>query len=187
MTDINKIFMKISAGRGSKNAKFAIEQQKEKNKKQLISIIEFIVMNLQAELDRLKSYTLGQIKTQDIGSHIVLIIEEHLNKTLYLLEIEKDEGPYLEDFLFELMKAYREKIDLNENTKYLIQRFSDLNLVHDFHLIVTDLGEYDLKVKNRILTYLTMLNIKRRIDRRLFLPSAKKKISNVLDSKLFKK
>ena len=65
MTDINKIFMKISARRGSTHAQFAIEQQKEKNRMTLTKHIEFIVMNLQAELERLSSFTLGQINTHE--------------------------------------------------------------------------------------------------------------------------
>ncbi|MBY9006489.1 MAG: hypothetical protein KGD63_07000 [Candidatus Lokiarchaeota archaeon] len=187
MTELNKIFMKISAKQGSKNAKFALEIQKEENKEKLTNLVEFIVFNLQAESNRLSSCTLGQIKTNEIGSHIVLIIEEHLNKVLYLLEIEKEEGPYLKDFLYELIKIYKEKIEIDNSTKYIIQRFSDLNLVHDFHLIISDLCDFDLSMKNRILTYLTLLNITRRIERRLFLPSARKKISDVLENKIFKK
>ncbi len=187
MTDINKIFMKISANHGSKNAKFAIDKQKENNKKQLINFIEFIVMNLQAELERLSGFTLGQLKTQEIGSHIVLIIEEYLNKVIYLLEIEKEEGPYLEDFLYHLMEKYLEKINLSNNAEIITQKLSDLNLIHDFHIFVDNIKELELNEKNRILTYLTMLNIKRRIDRRLFLPSTKTKISNLFEGKFSKK
>ncbi len=184
MSELNKIFLKISAKQGSKNAQMALENQKNKNKENLTNLIEFIVINLQAEAVRLSGYTLNQLKTNEIGSHIVLIIEEHLNKILYLLEIEKEEGSYLEDYLYELRDLYKEKIETNNNAKIIIQRFCDLNLIHDFHLIISDLNDLNLEFKNRILTYLTILNIIRRIERRLFLPSAKSKISNILENNL---
>ena len=169
MPDINTIFMKISAGHGSKDAQSAIEQHKDKNKEVLKSLIEFLAISLQAELERVSSFMLGQLQTKEIGLQLNNLIEHNINKILYLIDIEKEFGPYLEDFLSEMMNYFESKININDKTKWILQQISELNLILDFTQIADNLKCLELIEKDRILTYLVMLNVRRRSSRRQFL------------------
>jgi len=169
MPDINTIFMKISAGHGSKDAQSAIEQHKDKNKEVLKSLIEFLAISLQAELERVSSFMLGQLQTKEIGLQLNNLIEHNINKILYLIDIEKEFGPYLEAFLSEMMNYFESKININDKTKWILQQISELNLILDFTQIADNLKCLELIEKDRILTYLVMLNVRRRSSRRQFL------------------
>jgi hypothetical protein len=161
--------MKISAGHGSKDAQSAIEQHKDKNKEVLKSLIEFLAISLQAELERVSSFMLGQLQTKEIGLQLNNLIEHNINKILYLIDIEKEFGPYLEDFLSEMMNYFESKININDKTKWILQQISELNLILDFTQIADNLKCLELIEKDRILTYLVMLNVRRRSSRRQFL------------------
>jgi len=169
MTDINTIFMKISARQGNKDAQNAIEQHKSKNKEILKNLIEFLVMTLQAESERVSCFMLGQLQTKEIGDQLNSLIEHNINKILYLIDIERENGSYLEDFLSEMMNYYESKIKINEQTKWIFKQIFELNLVLDFAQIADNLKCLELIEKDRVLTYLVMLNVNRRMSRRQFL------------------
>ncbi len=140
-----------------------------KNRETLKKHIEFIIMTLKTELIPESKNSLGQLKVLTIGSEIKLIVEEYLNRILYLLETDKESDINLKDFFFKMMKKYKQKIETNNKNILILQKISELNLIHDFYQIIENLKEFDLIDididVDFILSYLAMFNIKKRIER----------------------
>ena len=172
LDELSNIFMKISAKKGSKYADQAIQNQKaEKIKEYLLRIIEFLSVNLQAEYNRIISCSaLGQLSTQDIGNNLKDIIEEHIDKAIYLIEKERDSDPEkIGNIVPNILIQLNTKINEKENTKKALIRIFELNLLHDFGNIVDSLCEFDVHNVDLLLRYLVVLNIQRRMSRRQFL------------------
>ena len=140
-----------------------------KNKETLKKLIEFIVTILKTELNRLSNFAQDQLQTNEIGSQIKLIIEEYFNKVVYLFEIERDFGTYFEDLLFEMLRNSKQKLDINDKSNQILQEVSELNVIYDFHQIVNNLKDLNTIDINRLLTYLVILNIKRKIEKQYIL------------------
>jgi hypothetical protein len=169
MRDISKIFMEISKEKGNKYADDAILHGQNRNIKIFLDkYIEFISVNLQAEFNRISCSALGQLKTREIGNKLNQIIEEHISRIIFLVEREQKSksNEFINDyFLYNLNQLYLKIIE-DKNVEIALKDIFGLNLLHDFAQIVDRLSGFNVNQIDRILKFLSLLSIQRRIERR---------------------
>ncbi|MBD3342479.1 MAG: hypothetical protein GF353_25490 [Candidatus Lokiarchaeota archaeon] len=159
--------MKISAEKGNKYADSALIKDKEELIKK---IIEYISVNLQAEFHRISSSSLTKLNTHEIGKSIKDIIEDYLLKAILIIEEDKQSGELLRCKLTDMLENINSIIQKDVITSEALHRVSQSNLIHDFGQIVDQISNLDVQGVDRILRYLVLLNISRRLDRRCVLP-----------------
>ena len=172
MKDISRIFMEISSKKGNTAADNAILKDKnEKIELFLNKYIEFISVTLQAEFNRISCSPLGQLKTNEIGTKIKDIIEEHFARVIFLIEREKESRLFIKEyFSANLRNLYNKIIEDNYNAEKALQEIFEMNLINDFRHIVDELCNFNVETIDRFLRYLILINIQRRIQRRGTLP-----------------
>ena len=171
MKDISRIFMEISSKKGNKDADDAIIKEKnEKIKSFLDKYIEFLSVNLQAEFNRITCSPLDQLKTNEIGSKIKDIIEEHIARVLFLIEREESSISVVKEYFSTNLQNYYSRISGDENAKNALQEIFEMNLLHDFGQIVDRLCNFEVEIIDFFLKYLIVLNIHRRLSRRGIIP-----------------
>ena len=164
---LDELFMKISAEKGSLYADNARKNNRiEKIKEYIKKIVEFISVNLQAEFNRISCSSLGQINTQNIGNSLKKIIEEHIKKAIFLIEKERTTHPNISNVIPDMLIQLNSKINEDQKTKQILKDVFDLNLFHDFGNIIEFFCDLDVQLVDRLLRYLVVLNIHRRISRR---------------------
>lgn len=167
MKDISRIFLEISSKKGNKIADSAIlNNRNEKIASFLNKYLEFISVNLQAEFNRISCSALGQIKTNDIGTKIKDIIEEHIARVIYLTEKEQSSAAFFKEYFSSNLQKYYNRIIEKNNSKSILEEIFEMNLLHDFEQIVNRLCNQEVEVIDSFLKYLTLLNIQRRLSRR---------------------
>ncbi len=140
----------------------------KKNKEILESYINFIVVHLKIEFERFSNISIeDQLNIKEIHSDIKLIVEEYLNKILYLIYVERSSNINMQDYFFKLIRNYKQKIEINVKKKKILQKISKLNIIYDYLQIIENLREFDLfdTELDLILAYLTMLNVKNRFEK----------------------
>ncbi len=167
MNDISRIFMEISSENGNKYADIVIKGNRiEQIKLFLDKYIEFVSVNLQAELNRISCSTLGQLKTRDIGNKIKGIIEEHISRVIFMIEREKESVTFVKDYFTANLNQLYSKINEDYKAGKALQGVMEMNLLNDFDQIVVRLCDFEVNIIDRVLKYLTLINIQRRINRR---------------------
>ena len=167
MKDISSIFLEISSKKGNKIANNSIlKNRNEKIATFLNKYIEFISINLQAEFNRIFCSSLGQLKTNEIGTKIKDIIEEHIARVIYLTEKEQSSIEFFKEYFSSNLQKYYNRIIKNNGSKTILKEISEMNLLHDFEQIANRLCNEDVEVIDSFLKYLTLLNIQRRLSRR---------------------
>ena len=167
MKDISRIFLEISSKKGNINADQAI--LKDKNTKIelfLNKYLEFLSVNLQAEFNRISCSPLGKLKTNEIGSKINDIIEEHIARVIYLVERETDSIPFIKDYFSLNLRKLYEKINEDYKAEKALKDIFELNLIHDFGQIVDHLCHFEVQTIDLFLKYLILINLHRRLQRR---------------------
>ena len=135
MKDISRIFLEISSKKGNTNADQAILKDKnEKIELFLNKYIEFLSINLQAEFNRISCSPLGQLITNEVGTKIKDIIEEHIARVIFLIEREKESIPFVKEYFSVNLRKFYEKIIEEYKAEKALQEIFDLNLLHDFHV-----------------------------------------------------
>ncbi len=173
MKDLSDIFLKISADKGSKYAKDVATKEVEEK---LNKITDFISITLQAEFNRISTSSLGKINTYEIGKNIKNLIEEEINRAISLIEKGKSLNPNFEEYVTKVLKQLYLKINEDENTEKILVDVFEKNLFHDFGQITNHLSNLNLNIVDRLLKYLVLLNIQRRMNRREFINTRKKNI-----------
>lgn len=167
MKDISRIFLEISSKKGNTNADQAILKDKnEKIESFLNKYIEFLSVNLQAEFNRISCSPLGQLKTNEIGTKIKDIIEEHIARVRFLIEREKESIPFVKEYFSVNLRKYYEKISEEYKAEKALQEIFEMNLLHDFGQIVYRLCQFEVQTIDRFLKYLILINLHRRLQRR---------------------
>ncbi len=167
MNDISRIFMEISSEKGNKYADRAIKENRiEQIKLFLDKYIEFVSVNLQAELNRISCSTLCQLKTRDIGNKIKGIIEEHISRVIFMIEREKESVTFVKDYFTANLNQLYTKINEDYKAGKVLQEVMEMNLLNDFDQIVDRLCDFEVDIIDLVLKYLTFINIQRRINRR---------------------
>ncbi|MFX1259938.1 MAG: hypothetical protein ACFFAN_18975 [Promethearchaeota archaeon] len=171
MSDLANIFLKISAEKGNKFAKDAsIKNHNLKIKDFLNNIFEFISINLQAECNRISSSPLAQLNTIKVGKSIKNMVEEQINRAIFIIEREKRTHPNLNNFVQNMISQINSKILENEKATQVYKKIFEMNLFHDFGRIVGHFRNLNVKIADLLFKYLILLNVQRRIARRAILP-----------------
>ena len=171
--EFSNLFLKISAKKGGKFAARAVQNERYvKIQNYFNKKVEYISVNLQAEFSRIVSCSaLGQLSTHDIGNNIKNIIEEHIEKAIFLIEKERESDPGLiSSIIPDMLIKLNTKINESENTKNILPFVFELNLLHDFGNIVDKLCDFDTYNVDLLLRYLVVLHIQRRLSRREIMP-----------------
>ena len=171
--EFSNLFLRLTAKKGEKFAERAVQSERYvKIQNYLNKIVEFISVNLQAEFSRIVSCSaLGQLSTHDIGHNLKNIIEEHIEKAIFLIEKERETDPGLiNNIIPDLLIKLNTKINEKENTKNILDHIFDLNLFHDFGNVVSKLCDFDTYNVDLLLRYLVVLHIQRRLARREIMP-----------------
>ncbi len=167
MKDISRIFMEISSKKGNKNADDAILNEKNEQIKSFLNkYIEFLSINLQAEFNRISCSPLGQLKTNEIGSKIKDIIEEHISRVIFLIEREESSISFVKEYFSVNLNKFYNKIVENDKAEKVLKEIFEMNLLHDFVQIVDRLCNFEIHTIDSFLKYLILLNIHRRLSRR---------------------
>ena len=167
MKDISRIFMEISSKKGNTAADNAILKDKnEKIESFLNKYIEFLSVNLQAEFNRISCSPLGQIKTNEIGTKIKDIIEEHIARVIFLIERENESVSFVKVYFSVNLRKYYEKIIEEYKAEKALHEIFELNLLHDFGQIVDRLCHFEVQTIDLFLKYLILINLHRRLQRR---------------------
>ena len=167
MKDISRIFMEISSKKGNKNADDAILKEKNEQINSFLNkYIEFLSINLQAEFNRINCSPLGQLKTNEIGSKIKDIIEEHISRVIFLIEREESSISFVKEYFSVNLRRYYTKIVENDKAVKVLKEIFEMNLLHDFGQIVDRLCNFEIHTIDSFLKYLILLNIHRRLSRR---------------------
>jgi len=167
MKDISRIFMEISSKKGNKNADDAILNEKNEQIKSFLNkYIEFLSINLQAEFNRISCSPLGQLKTNEIGSKIKNIIEEHISRVIFLIEREESSISFVKEYFSVNLNKFYNKIVENDKAEKVLKEIFEMNLLHDFVQIVDRLCNFEIHTIDSFLKYLILLNIHRRLSRR---------------------
>jgi len=167
MKDISRIFLEISSKKGNVIADEAMLKDKnEKIELFLNKYIEFLSVNLQAEFSRISCSPLGQLKTNEIGTKIKDIIEEHIARIIFLIEKEKESTPFVIEYFSANLRKIYEKIIENYKAEKVLKEIFELNLLHDFGQIVDRLCQFEVQTIDFFLKYLILINLHRRLQRR---------------------
>lgn len=123
-------------------------------------------MNLHAEINRISSSPLGQLKTNEIGIKIKDIIEEHVSRAIFLIERENESIPFVKEYFSANLRKFYEKIIEEYKAEEALQEIFELNLIHDFGQIVDCLYQFEVQTIDFFLKYLILINFHRRLQRR---------------------
>jgi hypothetical protein len=163
---LNETFLKVRANFGDTLAKnYFVEQiQKDiQNSKELGIKIDTLSMSLQMEFSRVQGTMLHQLQTKTTGRSLRDIIINGLDA---ILEIYGQEEFY-KDFLIELLSDLIDHLRSKAIQAYL--SIKDLNLTHDYNLIVGAINDLEYKNVIRILKILIISSTIRRYERRSFI------------------
>ena len=128
--------------------------------------IEFLSVNLQAEFNRISCSPLGKLKTNEIGTKIKDIIEEHIARVIFLVERENESLPFVKEYFSQNLRKFYEKINTEYKAEKALQEIFEMNLIHDFGQIVDRLCQFELQTIDLFLKYLILINLHRRLQRR---------------------
>ena len=159
MMSIENLFLQIRANIGDKNAKTYLVDVIKKEQ-QLELKIEALSMTLQIEFSRIQGSMLHQLTTKKIGNDIRNIITDSLEECIQIYAKEE----FYKDYLGQLLLDFSENLSANAIHAYL--SIKDMNLIYDFHRIVSvihDLAYHDII---NLLKVLIISTIVRRSQRR---------------------
>ncbi len=171
MNDLANIFLELSAKKGNKYAAEARKANRvQKIKAYINKVIEFISVNLQAEYNRILGTPLGKIHTHEIGCSIMEIIEDKLERAIFLIEKVKSSYPELDNYIPSMVIRLNSKIINNEKAKEILKHIFELHLFHDFDRVAEFFYDIDVHTIDLLLKYLVLINLQRRLARRKMLP-----------------
>jgi len=159
MMTIENLFLQIRANIGDKIAKtYLIDAIKKEQ--QLELKIEALSMTLQIEFSRIQGSMLHQLTTKKIGNDIRNIITDSLEECIQIYTKEE----FYKDYLGQLLLEFSENLSAKAIHAYL--SIKDMNLIYDYHRIVSVIHDLDYHDVINLLKVLIISTIVRRSQRR---------------------
>ena len=159
MMTIENIFLQIRANIGDKIAKTYLVDVIKKEQ-QLELKIEALSMTLQVEFSRIQGSMLHQLNTKKIGNEIRNIITISLEECIQIYNQEE----FYKDYLSQLLLEFSE--DLSTKAIHAYLSIKDMNLIYDFHRIVSVIHDLVYQDIINLLKVLIISTIVRRSQRR---------------------